>query len=281
MSILADSIGRTILWGTVNLVLTANPDNSTKSANSPRFIPKAEWVGKIVKRVNDDGNLVASGRVNCICPNEPFENDTLEEGNIGVTMLDVFLGDCNDIMSHWKWPIGKCIFDGGHSLSDTINHFNSLPDAADANAHLGGWPKAPYRFIRCKSRTEEKLNLFTKKTLPDKIHAVSSQSCCPDECVRLMRPKDTLFVRQKFWLKGFDERQDYARSVGGQFRYSGNNWKQKYVTLLGQDICATAWYKIHGIPKSTFHEYMDQYKKGIVSSTHGNKDVKQPRLGTV
>ena len=96
-----------------------------------------------------------------------------------------------------------------------------------------------------------------------------------------MRPEDTLFIRQKFWLKGFDERRDYARSVGGQFRYSGNNRKRKYVTLLGQDIYATAWYKIHGIPKSTFHEYMDQYKKGIVSSTHGNKDVKRPRLGTV
>ena len=96
-----------------------------------------------------------------------------------------------------------------------------------------------------------------------------------------MRPEDTFFIRQKFWLKDFDKRQDYARSVGGQFCYSGNNRKQKYVTLLGQDICATAWYKIHGIPKSTFHEYMDQYKKGIVSSTHRNKDVKQPRLGTM
>ena len=195
VSILADSVGRTILWGTINLVLTANPDNSTESANSPHFIPKAEWMGKIVKRVNDDGNLVASGRVNCNCPDEPFENNTLGEGNIGVTVLDVFLGDCNDIMSHRKWPISECIFDGGQSLSDTINHFNSLPDAADANAHLGGQPKAPYRFIRRKSRTEEKLNLFTKKTSPDKIHAVSSQSCCPNECVRLMRPKDTLFIR--------------------------------------------------------------------------------------
>ena len=155
-------------------------------------------MGKIVKRVNDDGNLVASGCVNCIHPDEPFEKDTLGEGNIGVTVLDVFLGDCNDIMSHQKWPIGECIFDGGHSLSDTINHFNSLSDAADANVHLGGRPKAPYRFIHRKSQTKEKLKLFTKKTSPNEIHAVNSQSCCPDECVRLMRLEDTLFIRQKF-----------------------------------------------------------------------------------
>ena len=236
---------------------------------------------KIVKRVNNDGNLVASGHVYCVRPDEPFENDTLGEENIGVTVLDVFLGDYNDIMCHRKWPIAKCIFDGGHSLSDTINHFNSLPDAADANAHLGGRPKAPYRFIRRKTWTEEKLNLFTKKTLPNEIHTVNSQSCCLNKCIRLMRPEDTLFIRQKFWLKGFDEHREYARSVGGQFCNSGNNRKRKYVTLLGRDICATAWYKINGIPKSTFHEYMDQYKKGIVSSTHGNKDVKRPRLGTV
>ena len=68
--------------------------------------------------------------------------------------------------------------------------------------------------------------------------------------------------------------------MGGQLRYVGNNRKQKYVTLLGQDICATTWYKIHGIPKLTFHDYMDQYKD-IVSSTHENKDVKRPHLGTV
>ena len=257
VSILANLVGRTILWGTANLVLTANLDNSIESPNTPHFIPKAEWVGKIVKRINDNGNLVASGRVNCVRPDEPFENNTLGEGNIGVTVLDVFLGDCNDIMSHRKWPIADCIFDGGHSLNDTINHFNSLLDATDANAHLGGQPKAPYHFICRKTRTEEKLNLFAKKTLPDEIHAVSSQSYCPDKCVKLMRPVDTFFIRQKFWLKGFDECREYARSVDGQFCYSGNNRKRKYVTLLGQDICATAWYKIHGIPKSTFHEYMD------------------------
>lgn len=160
--------------------------------------------------------------------------------------------------------------------SDTLH-----PDSVDTQTNLEGRPKAPYRFIRRKKRIDEKLNLYAKKTLPVEIQALCSQRCCSSECVRLFRPQDTLVIRQKYWLKDFDARRDYARSVGGQFHYVGSNRKQKYVTLNGMDVCATAWYKIHGIPKLTFHEYMDQYKRGAVSSKHGNKDVKRPLLRRV
>ena len=50
--------------------------------------------------------------------------------------------------------------------------------------------------------------------------------------------------------------------------YVGNNQKRKFVTLMGSEVCATAWWRIHGIPKSTFHTYMDRYKRGIVTGTH-------------
>ena len=60
--------------------------------------------------------------------------------------------------------------------------------------------------------------------------------------------------------------------------YVGNNQKRKFVTLMGSEVCATTWWRIHGIPKSTFHTYMDQYKRGIVSWTHGNDGIKRPQL---
>ena len=85
----------------------------------------------------------------------------------------------------------------------------------------------------------------------------------------------------KYWLKGFGDCRDYSRFVGGQLHFIGNNRKQKYITLIGHEIYATARYKIHGIPKSTFHKYMEQYDKGVVLSTHGNKDIRCPCLGTV
>ena len=122
-----------------------------------------------MKRFNGDGDLMASGRVNCFRPDEPLKNNTLRMDNIGVTVFDVFLGDPSDIMSHCRWPIVDYTFEGGQGLSDTLDHFNCLLKAADVDAHLGGRPKQPYWFICRKKRIEEKLDAFAKKTLPEEI----------------------------------------------------------------------------------------------------------------
>ena len=57
--------------------------------------------------------------------------------------------------------------------------------------------------------------------------------------------------------------------------------RRKYLVLRGLEVCATAWYLIHGILKSTFHSYVQRYNKGILSTVHGNKGYKQPRIRTV
>ena len=91
----------------------------------------------------------------------------------------------------------------------------------------------------------------------------------------------TLRVRQLFWLKSFEERRQYGIAVGGQLHVLSTNWKRKYVTLEGKEVCGTAWYIIHGIPKSTYHNYIEKYKEGVLSSTHGNKGIKRPRMRTI
>ena len=57
--------------------------------------------------------------------------------------------------------------------------------------------------------------------------------------------------------------------------------RRKYLTLHGVEVCATTWYLIHGIPKSTFHSYVQRYNEGILSTAHGNRGYKRPRIGTV
>ena len=57
--------------------------------------------------------------------------------------------------------------------------------------------------------------------------------------------------------------------------------RRKYLTLHGVEVCATAWYLIHGIPKSTFHSYVQRYNEGVLSTAHGNRGCKRPRIGTV
>jgi len=51
--------------------------------------------------------------------------------------------------------------------------------------------------------------------------------------------------------------------------------------LEGAEVCDTTWYIIHGTPKSTYHNYIDKYKQGVVSLTYGNKEIKRPQLKTV
>ena len=57
--------------------------------------------------------------------------------------------------------------------------------------------------------------------------------------------------------------------------------RRKYLTLHGVEDCAIAWYLIHGIPKLTFHTYVQRYNKGILSIVHGNKAYKRLHIGIV
>ena len=57
--------------------------------------------------------------------------------------------------------------------------------------------------------------------------------------------------------------------------------RRKYLTLHSVEVCATAWYFIHDILKSTFHSYVQRYKEGVRSISHGNRGCKRQRIGTV
>ena len=82
-------------------------------------------------------------------------------------------------------------------------------------------------------------------------------------------------------MKTFNERQEYGIAVGGQLHIVDGNKKKKYITLEGVEVCGTAWYIIHGLLKSCYHNYIDKYQQGVVSTTHGNKGVRRPRVGVV
>jgi hypothetical protein len=62
-------------------------------------------VGLAVLRFTAEGNLMSSGRINCSLLDDAFQDGTLGEGSIGVTVFDVFIGDQYDIMTHKRWPI--------------------------------------------------------------------------------------------------------------------------------------------------------------------------------
>ena len=66
-----------------------------------------------------------------------------------------------------------------------------------------------------------------------------------------------------------------------QMHSADGDRRRKYLMLHGVEVCTIAWYLIHGIPKSTFHSYVQRYNKGVISTAHGNKGCKRPRIGIV
>lgn len=102
VSVLADSFERTILWKTSSLLFASDVEDTSESRDTSLFAFQKDWMRKVVKRLNSDADHMASGRINCVRADDPFENGTVGEGYIGVTMLDVFLGDLYEIMTHQR-----------------------------------------------------------------------------------------------------------------------------------------------------------------------------------
>ena len=60
-----------------------------------------------------------------------------------MTILDVFVGDSDAILSNERWLISECKFPNGPSLQSTIDHFSQLPSNVDSYEFLGSRRKAP------------------------------------------------------------------------------------------------------------------------------------------
>jgi hypothetical protein len=268
-----------------NVVLWRATDVVRSSGDPPMdpcpYIRQGAWFGLDVHRKDVGGLLLSLGRIICWMPDDHFQDGTLGEGFVGVTVLDIFVGNTEARMSHDRWPMSECWFPQGRSLKETADHFSAIPDIDDPLAYLGGRMKAPYRFVLRKPNVEKKESQYVRKTTDEEIRKVSSAKCCKRLCCQHFNQQSTLLVRQKYYLKSFEDRREYGISVGGQLHYLDGNRKLKYITLQGEEVCGTAWYIIHGVPKSTYHSYVEMFKDGIVSATHGNKGIKRPRIRTV
>ena len=122
------------------------------------YVHQESWIGLEVHRLDATGVLLASGRVFCSDLEEYFRNRRLGEGYIGVTILDVFVGDSDAIMSNERWLISECKFPNGPSLQTTIDYFSRLSTDVDPQEFLGGRRKAAYRFLVRKLKGADRLS---------------------------------------------------------------------------------------------------------------------------
>ena len=275
-SALKDALNRTVLWRAADaLALSEDPpmDNAD-------YVHPESWIGLEVYWLDVAGVLLAFGRLFCSYP-EYFRHGRLDEGYIGVIILDVFVGDSDVIMSNERWLISECKFPNGPSLQTTVDHFSRLPKDVDPQEFLRGRQKAAYRFIVRKPKGIDRLSQYNAKTADAEVRKVSSERCCSKHCCQTFPQALLLIVRQIFYLKSFEEKREYEIAVGGQMHSVNGDRRKKYLTLHGVEACATAWYLIHGIPKSIFYSYVQRYNEGVLSIAHRNRDCKRPRIGIV
>ena len=168
----------TILW-TITHVVKSLGD---VLLDTRPYICQDQWIGLEVHRRNSVGVLISSGRIMCWKENDHFQDGTLGEDHVGVTVLDIFVGSKEDLMTHARWNISDCWFPEGRSLKETVDHFASLPDMQDPLAYLGGRAKAPYRFIVITPRLQQRDSLYIRKTADEEIRKVSSEKCCASKC---------------------------------------------------------------------------------------------------
>ena len=102
--------------------------------------------------------LLAFDRVFCSDPEEYFRHGRLDEGYIGMMILDVFVGDSDAIMSNERWLICECKFPNGPSLQTTLDHFSRLPSDVDPQEFLSERRKAAYWFVVRKPKGTDKLS---------------------------------------------------------------------------------------------------------------------------
>ena len=94
--------------------------------NDVDYVRPQSWIGLEVHWLDPSGVLLASGKVFC-CDLEYFWQGRLDKGYIGVTILDVFVGDSDAIMNNERWLIFECKFPNGPSLQSTVHYFSQLP----------------------------------------------------------------------------------------------------------------------------------------------------------
>ena len=117
------------------------------------YVRQESWIGLEAHRLDAAGVLLASSRVFCSNLEEYFRHGRLGEGYIGVTILDVFVGDSDAIMNNERWLISECKFPNGLSLQSIVDHFSRLPYDVDPQEFLGG--KTEGSVPVCSAETEK------------------------------------------------------------------------------------------------------------------------------
>ena len=249
-----------------------NDDTDSPSANPNRPL----WKGRICYLLNDDLSILEKAKIVICLPDEPFDEENLEDTDAGV----LFLSDGDLQMTSFRWPLAQVRLEGGRLLSEIVTWCSEHGESSGDDSGLEGARKNPYRDMKRRKLSPPIKTKLKRKLSDSDVQRVSSLRCCKFRCCQSFSWDNTLALRRKFYGSTFELRREIAYAVQGQL-HSLPKRRKKFLTLSGREVCENAWYSIHGVSRAAYHKYKAAALAGRVNGTNGNSGITRPRPHTI
>ena len=240
------------------------------------------WNTKCVTLYNEEGVLVGEGTCHSV------NSDLVlgATGPLGDSHVVVFVATMHSqkhlpeerIYSLVAWPI-KYVHYRGTSLQDheARDNFNRIqatllnpPSSTSTRSYTSTMRNPP-----CQTSVKSKA-LLTQES----INAVSSKSCCSQNCVQpFPREKIRAFRERMYYNSTFKHTAFKKTEVTRQVHRDAHG--QRMVTLDEIPVCMRAWMHISGVPESTFYRYQMYMNDSQEALDHGNRGLLKPRKHTL
>lgn len=292
-STMEEAIGSFVLWNRQEIALVGNPRLGLGRHEKTRGT-RVDWINEKVKLWSiDHSKIVAKGYILLAFPNDAFEFGELGDEHVGVTISQTYEGIqaaleaeqelCDMNVGLLKWPINQVTFDDGEKLI-LIDDCNSveleLQNETFGNTHdeenMQEKKKRPYKMINRRSSSENtnsKRPKFDQKLSTESIFGVSSHDCCKRGCCQHVDRKKIEEARRQYWGQNSTDRVNYVLDMFQTSQQKHGKLKGFDMAFNGKVVCAAAWYRIHGIPKASFHRYKASYDQGAMKVCHGNMGI--------
>ncbi len=244
------------------------------------------WKDRRVKLWDESKTqVVAEGIIMYVNPFDLINFDVLGDDNIGIgieTSFDSeFSMSVDDICSVnlISWPIKRVTTMDGKSLLqyEELLRTNEIRDMHIEPAFLVQplSKKRKYCFTNRKPKMSINPSKKSKQISLPSVQLVSSIDCCAKRCCQYAERDMVLDLRKEFWGQTLQKRTNYVYdTLLTSWRQNTIDTKKDYVfSFNGREICCRGWYEIHGISKTSFYRYREQFENGVRRSVHGNEGV--------
>jgi hypothetical protein len=168
-------------------------------------IPKAMWIGMMVKIVDDVDVVFAKATIQVINGSAKLGGIVLGISHVGILFLELLEEASQDYLrfrdSLRAWPIDRLITSDGKLLS-----FHMDQDVLVEKAYDG-----KRRYVRIKKAHKSRsLSISTKEKAlsKDKIRMISTRDCCGQHCCQHFDIGLVKLIRKKYCIKSYESRKE-------------------------------------------------------------------------